>query len=131
MNPMALMKLMSAKNKFNANHPKVGAFFKAAFGSGLQEGTILELTVTKPDGEKMTTNLKVKPSDLELLNELRCEQGTALSILFICHDISLVQQFCDRVLVMNQGRMIEEGTPDEVIRAPRQEYTKRLIESIL
>ena len=57
MNPMALMKLMSAK--------------KAAFGSGLQEGTILELTVTKPDGEKMTTNLKVKPSDLELLNELR------------------------------------------------------------
>ena len=45
MNPMALMKLMSAKNKFNANHPKVGAFFKAAFGSGLQEGTILELTV--------------------------------------------------------------------------------------
>ena len=65
MNPMALMKLMSAKNKFNANHPKVGAFFKAAFGSGLQ------LTVTKPDGEKMTTNLKVKPSDLELLNELR------------------------------------------------------------
>ena len=62
MNPMALMKLMSAKNKFNANHPKVGAFFKAAFGSGLQEGTILELTVTKPDGEKMTTNLKVKPS---------------------------------------------------------------------
>ena len=71
MNPMALMKLMSAKNKFNANHPKVGAFFKAAFGSGLQEGTILELTVTKPDGEKMTTNLKVKPSDLELLNELR------------------------------------------------------------
>ena len=33
MNPMALMKLMSAKNKFNANHPKVGAFFKAAFGS--------------------------------------------------------------------------------------------------
>ena len=50
MNPMALMKLMSAKNKFNANHPKVGAFFKAAFGSGLQEGTILELTVTKTEG---------------------------------------------------------------------------------
>ena len=49
----------------------------------------------------------------------------------IAHDIALVQQFCDRVLVMDQGRMIEEGTPDEVIRAPRQEYTKRLIESIL
>ena len=70
MNPMDLMKIMSAKNRFNANHPKFGAFVKAAFGGGIQEGTILELTVTKPDGEKMTTNLKVQPSDLELLNEL-------------------------------------------------------------
>ena len=71
MNPMDLMKIMSAKNRFDANHPKFGAFAKAAFGGGIQEGTILELTVTKPDGEKMTTNLKVQPSDLELLNELR------------------------------------------------------------
>ena len=71
MNPMALMKFMSAKNKFNANHPKVGVFFKAAFGNGVQEGTILELTVTKPDGQKMTTNIKVKQSDIELLRELQ------------------------------------------------------------
>lgn len=47
------------------------SLFKAAFGSGLQEGTILELSCDKTDGEKMTTNLKVQPSDLELLNELR------------------------------------------------------------
>lgn len=52
MNPMDLMKIMSAKNRFDANHPKFGAFVKAAFGGGIQEGTILELTVTKPDGEK-------------------------------------------------------------------------------
>lgn len=71
MNPMDLMKIMSAKNRFQANHPKFGAFLKAAFAGGIQEGTILELTVTKPDGEKMTTNLKVQPSDLKLLNELR------------------------------------------------------------
>ena len=68
---------------------------------------------------------------LELLNELRCEQGTALSILFICHDISLVQQFCDRVLVMYHGEIVEEGTPDEVIRNPKNDYTKRLIDSVL
>ena len=71
MNPMDLMKIMSAKNRFQANHPKFVAFLKAAFAGGIQEGTILELTVTKPDGEKMTTNLKVQPSDLKLLNELR------------------------------------------------------------
>ena len=76
MNPMDLMKIMSAKNRFDANHPKFGAFVKAAVGGGIQEGTILELTVTKPDGEKMTTNLKVQPSDLELLNELRNMSNT-------------------------------------------------------
>lgn len=71
MNPMALMKIMNAKNQFDANHPKFGAFLKAAFAGGIQEGTIIEMKVTKPDGETMTTNLKVKQSDLELLQELR------------------------------------------------------------
>ena len=71
MNPMALMKIMNAKNKFNANHPKFGAFLNAAFAGGLQEGTILEMKVVKPDGETMTTNLKVKQSDLDLIEELR------------------------------------------------------------
>ena len=71
MNPMALMKIMNAKNKFNANHPKFGAFLNVAFAGGVQEGTIIEMKVTKPNGETMTTNLKVKQSDLELLQDLR------------------------------------------------------------
>ncbi|MCI6881365.1 MAG: hypothetical protein SO020_08520 [Lachnospiraceae bacterium] len=71
MNPMALMKIMNAKNQFDANHPKFGAFLKAAFAGGIQEGTIIEMKVTKPDGETMTTNLKVKQSDLELLQQLQ------------------------------------------------------------
>ncbi len=71
MNPMALMKIMNAKNKFNANHPKFGAFLNAAFAGGIQEETIIEMKVTKPDGTEMTTNLKVKQSDLELLQQLR------------------------------------------------------------
>ena len=71
MNPMALMKIMNAKNKFNAILPKFGAFLNAAFVGGIQEGTIIEMKVTKPDGTEMTTNLKVNQSDLELLQELR------------------------------------------------------------
>ena len=50
MNPMALMKIMNAKTKFNASHPKFGAFLNAAFAGGIQEGTIIEMKVTKPDG---------------------------------------------------------------------------------
>ena len=76
-------------------------------------------------------DVTVQKEILELLNTLRTQQGHDLSILFICHDISLVQQFCDRVLVMYHGEIVEEGTPDEVIRNPQNDYTKRLIDSVL
>ncbi len=76
-------------------------------------------------------DVTVQKEILELLNALRTQQGRGLSILFICHDISLVQQFCDRVLVMYHGEIVEEGAPDEVIRNPQNDYTKRLIESVL
>jgi peptide/nickel transport system ATP-binding protein len=54
-----------------------------------------------------------------------------LSILFICHDIALVQDFCDRVIVMNNGEIVEQGKPDEIVKNPQNEYTKSLIESVL
>ena len=76
-------------------------------------------------------DVTVQKEILELLNALRTQRGRDLSILFICHDISLVQQFCDRVLVMYHGKIVEEGTPDEVIRNPQNDYTKRLIDSVL
>lgn len=76
-------------------------------------------------------DVTVQKEIIELLNGLRSQQGRNLSILFICHDISLVQQFADRVLVMYHGNIVEEGTPDEVIRAPQDHYIKRLIDSVL
>ena len=54
-------------------------------------------------------DVTVQKEIIELLNALRSQQGRNLSILFICHDISLVQQFADRVLVMYQGNIVEEG----------------------
>lgn len=71
MNPATIMKVMNAKNKFTENHPKFVAFLSAMFGSGIQEGTIIELTVTKPGEEPVTTNIKVKQSDLDLMDELK------------------------------------------------------------
>ena len=71
MNPATLMKIMNAKNKFSANHPKFVAFLNAVFSRPVEEGTIIEITVTRPGEEPLTTNLKVMQSDLELLNELQ------------------------------------------------------------
>ncbi len=70
-NPATLMKLMSAKNKFTSNHPKFVAFLQAVTTGGIPEGTVMELTVTKPGEVPMTTNIKIQQSDLELLEELK------------------------------------------------------------
>ena len=64
---------------------------------------------------------------VELLRTLK--QTNRLSILFISHNLALVQSFCDRVLVMHEGKMVEEGTPDQVIRSPQSDYTKRMVEA--
>ncbi len=71
MNPADMMKIMSAKNKFDANHPKFSAFLKAVLSRPIQEGTVIEMTVTRPGEEPITTNLKVQQSDLDLLQELQ------------------------------------------------------------
>lgn len=54
-----------------------------------------------------------------------------MAYLFICHSLALVQLFCDRVLVMNDGKIVEEGLTNDVISHPKCEYTKRMIESAL
>ena len=52
------------------------------------------------------------------------------SYLFICHNLALVQQFCDRVIVLYDGKIAEQGTPDEVILHPKSEYATRLVNAI-
>lgn len=71
MNPASLMKIMNAKNVFAGNHPKFVAFLKAVFSGGIQEGTIIEISVTRPGEDTVTSNIKVRQSDLELLRELQ------------------------------------------------------------
>lgn len=62
-----MMKIMGAWNTFKENHPKFPAFCKAVAQKGLKEDTVIEIIVTTPDNERIETSLKVKASDLELL----------------------------------------------------------------
>lgn len=71
MNPASIVKLMSAKNRFSNNHPKFEAFLKSVFSRKLEEGTVIEITVTRPGESPVTSNLRVLESDLELLEELK------------------------------------------------------------
>lgn len=74
-------------------------------------------------------DVTVQKRIIELLRRLKEEKN--LSYLFICHNLALVQEFCDRVLVMKDGGIVEEGTPDDVICNPQDEYTKMLVEAVL
>lgn len=74
-------------------------------------------------------DVTVQKQILELLIELKEKEN--LSFLLICHDLALVQAFCDKVLVLYHGKTVEYGTPDEIIDHPKMDYTKRLIESVL
>ena len=71
MNPASIMKIMGAKNRFTENHPKFVSFLNMVWGKGIEEGTIIEIRVTRPGEDMMMSNIKVKQSDLELLRELR------------------------------------------------------------
>ncbi len=104
-------------------------------GGQCQRAAIARALAIKPkllicDEATSALDVTVQKDILDLLNDLRKKQED-LSILFICHDLAVVQQFCDRVLVMHDGVIVEEGTPDEVIKNPKDDYTKHLIDCVL
>lgn len=71
MNPMALLSMKPALDKFQNNHPKFIQFIKAMAQNGLQEGTVLECKVITPEGKEIQSNLKITQDDLELIEKLK------------------------------------------------------------
>ena len=103
-------------------------------GGQCQRAAVARALAVKPqivicDEATSALDVTVQQQIIELLRELKKEGN--LAYLFICHNLALVQMFCDRVLVMKDGKIVEEGTPDEVIMYPKDEYTKMLVKSVL
>jgi peptide/nickel transport system ATP-binding protein len=73
-------------------------------------------------------DVTVQAQILALLKHLRAEHG--LSMLFISHDLAVVGQIADRILVMRHGRIVEHGTSHQVLTAPRHDYTRQLLASV-
>ncbi|MBM9477704.1 ABC transporter ATP-binding protein [Nakamurella flavida] len=72
-------------------------------------------------------DVSVQATVLELLGTL--QQELAFGCLFITHDLAVVDQLCDRVVVLHQGRVVEEGTRAQILGAPADPYTRTLIAS--
>ena len=73
-------------------------------------------------------DVSVQAQVLNLLNDLKKELG--LTILFISHDLSVVRYMCDRIMVMNKGKIVESGFAEDVYHRPQSDYTRKLIEAV-
>jgi len=72
-------------------------------------------------------DVTVQKQILDLLRNIRKQRD--LSIILVSHDLGVIAEMCDRVVVMKDGRVIEQGAVDEILQAPKDDYTKRLISS--
>jgi len=95
---------------------------------GIARTIALEPRLIVCDESVSALDISVQAQVLNLLNELK--DIFNFSYLFISHDLAVVKYFCDRVIVMNKGKIEEINEADELYRNPKSEYTKSLIASI-
>ncbi|WP_370615217.1 ABC transporter ATP-binding protein [Mumia sp. Pv 4-285] len=73
-------------------------------------------------------DVTIQAQVLDLLDHLSDEHGTA--VMLISHDLGVVSSFCDRILIMYAGRIVEAGSTEQIIMSPRHPYTRALLDSI-
>ncbi len=81
------------------------------------------------DESVSSLDVSVQAQILNLLKDLQGE--LKLSYLFIAHDLNVVHYMADRVLVMHAGKIIERGEAEQVLKHPREEYTKKLVAAVV
>lgn len=120
------VRIPDARRRFN-DYPHM-------FSGGMRQRIMIAIALAcSPKlliADEPTTALDVtiQAQILDLLNEVQRDTGTA--ILFITHDMGVVANIADRVMVMRDGRAVETGTVREVFKQPREDYTRMLIDAV-
>lgn len=87
----------------------------------------LEPDIILADEPTSALDVTIQAQIMELLRKMIDELG--LAIVFVTHDIALVGEYCEHVAVMSGGRIVEQGTADDILYGPRDPYTQRLVDS--
>ena len=102
-------------------------------GGQCQRAAIARALAVEPkilicDEATSALDVTIQKQIMELLEELKEKHG--LSFIFICHNLALVQMFCDKVLVLYDGKVVESGLPDDIINEPKEAYTRKLVDAV-
>ena len=95
---------------------------------GIARALTLEPELIICDEVTSALDVSVQKNVLDLLKRLQKEKGVAY--LFICHDLAVVEEMADRILVMNQGKIVERLPGTNIRKAAKEPYTRKLIDSV-